>query len=278
MKRQVVVLTALACVLAAMLVTGGPAFGKAESATLKVRAPSYKVVSPIYWRSARNVPQDAVRPHVHYLLADMRYRKLRWQRWGSKVALGRGTFVWDCQISTGNGCRPLVLPMRIRLSIPKTCPDGKRIFGRATARPQGRARIVLRYDCRGRSRGEGTRSAAVRKSKLPYVPCLAPWKTHWYQAKLSRRPPRCGLLKGNQTHGNRSNYVFLKKLRWLHWNRHTALGVGWISTADSESTKATVVLRDAGHPCGCAPFTVYGRFTVHATDDSFNLNGYFTLS
>jgi hypothetical protein len=50
----------------------------------------------------------------------------------------------------------LIAPMTITLSGIKTCPDRRQIFGRATVRPRGQASAVLRYDCRGRSRGEGT--------------------------------------------------------------------------------------------------------------------------
>ena len=111
----------------------------------------------IYWRSARNRPLDAVRPRSHSVLADIRYRNLRWSRWGQPHALGRGSFVWDCQIPAGpNSCKPLIVPMTITLSNIKTCPDTRQIYGRATVRPKGVRSDVLTYDCRGRSRGEGT--------------------------------------------------------------------------------------------------------------------------
>ena len=111
---------------------------------------------PVYWRSARNRPVDAVRPRKHSVLADVRYRDLQWSRWGRPNAIGSGSFVWDCQIVTADSCAPLVAPMTITLSSIKTCPGGRQIFRRAIVRPEGERSTVLTYDCRGRSRGEGT--------------------------------------------------------------------------------------------------------------------------
>jgi hypothetical protein len=90
------------------------------------------------------------------VLADMRYRNLQWSRWGRYGAVGTGSFVWDCQVITGNGCSPLIAPVTVTLSGIKICPDKRRIFGRARVRPEGQPSAVLRYDCRGRSRDEGT--------------------------------------------------------------------------------------------------------------------------
>ena len=110
----------------------------------------------VYWRSARNHPVDALRPRSHSVLADIRYRNLQWSGWGRPSAVGSGSFVWDCQIVTAGSCSPLIVPMTITLSNIKTCPGTRQIFGRATVRPKGLRSDVLAYDCRGRSRREGT--------------------------------------------------------------------------------------------------------------------------
>jgi len=121
------------------------------------RATASLASKAIYWRSARNRPVDAVRPRLHSVLSDIRYRGLRWSRWGRSGAVGAGNFVWDCQIVAGNSCSPLIVPMTITLSGVKTCPDKRQIFGRANVQPQGARSAVLTYDCRGRSRSEGTK-------------------------------------------------------------------------------------------------------------------------
>jgi hypothetical protein len=130
---------------------------------LSVAAVAGPASATTYWRSARNVPRDAVRPREHQVLSDIKFTHLRWSRWGPTEAVAHGSYWWNCQIITGPtpgggfSCRPLVEPMTLTLSGARRCPDGRRTFARAVFSARGITRSdVLRYDCRGRSRREGT--------------------------------------------------------------------------------------------------------------------------
>jgi hypothetical protein len=142
--------------LATAMIVAGTAARTTASASPS-SASAHPGSAPVVWRSARNRPFNAIRPRIHYVLADISFRKLRWLSWGNRAAHGHGTFWWDCQIITGpHSCAPLKAPMSIWLTKVRRCPDGHRIFSHAVARPKNRPKLVFNYDCRGRSRGEGT--------------------------------------------------------------------------------------------------------------------------
>jgi hypothetical protein len=123
----------------------------------------------VYWRSIRNPSFDVVRPHNHLLLSDRKLRNMRWSRWGPDTATGRGDYVATCYfLGAGNSCVDWVLPVKLSLSRVRTCSDGRRIFTRLAInnplpgpsasgyRAKPYRPLILTYDCRGRSRGEGT--------------------------------------------------------------------------------------------------------------------------
>ncbi len=123
----------------------------------------------VYWRSIRNPSFDVVRPHNHLLLSDRKLRNMRWSRWGPDAATGRGDYVATCYfLGAGNSCVDWVLPVKLSLSRVRTCSDGQRIFTRLAIKnplPEPSASgyrakpyrpLILTYDCKGRSRGEGT--------------------------------------------------------------------------------------------------------------------------
>lgn len=130
--------------------------------------------SQVYWRAIRNGSLqnpsiDVVRPRYHSLLSDRKLRNMRWSRWGPSTADGRGNYVATCYFARPhNRCADWVLPVKLTLSRVRACPDGRLIFTQLVIRNplpepsaagrRGKPRpVILTYDCRGRSRGEGTR-------------------------------------------------------------------------------------------------------------------------
>jgi hypothetical protein len=118
----------------------------------------------VYWRSLRNRSvhnprKDVVRPRYHSLLSDIKFRTMQWSWWGPRTAKAHGNYVvTDYYLHPHNGTNDWVRPARFELSRVRTCPDGTKIFSRLVIRlaPGSRWSAPVTYDCRGRSRSEGT--------------------------------------------------------------------------------------------------------------------------
>lgn len=83
----------------------------------------------VYWRSLRNGDQRC--PYTHSILSDL-YWRLHWHSWNSSTAYGIGVWVSRNAICNpqGQGCRDQRGPLRVRLTRPRNCPDGRTIFTR----------------------------------------------------------------------------------------------------------------------------------------------------
>jgi hypothetical protein len=81
--------------------------------------------SGIYWRTHRDGAQLC--PSDHGLLADVSLRRLRWSSWGGPRADARG-FKAHTVFPNGHLAYSL-LPVTLRLTQPKRCADGVRIYG-----------------------------------------------------------------------------------------------------------------------------------------------------
>jgi hypothetical protein len=97
--------------------------------------------APVVWRSLRN--GDQICPRSHILGADLKWTRLRWTAWTNTQASGRGVQVYN---SARN-------PVRIHLTRPTKCPDGRTIYTRLSFtiyQANGRKTIgtfTARYRC-----------------------------------------------------------------------------------------------------------------------------------
>ena len=83
-----------------------------------------------YWRTERDGDQRC--PWTHSMLADIKYTRLRWSTWDRTEARGQGIGShYNC---TPGGCRWEAIPGSITIHLTRTrlCPDGRRIYTRAT--------------------------------------------------------------------------------------------------------------------------------------------------
>lgn len=78
----------------------------------------------VYWRTLRDGTQTC--PSSHSLLADVTLRNLSWSSWGGAVASGRGGYAHTVYPNGHIGF--YVVPATVRLSRPRVCSDGVRIY------------------------------------------------------------------------------------------------------------------------------------------------------
>jgi hypothetical protein len=83
-----------------------------------------------FWRTLRNGDQRC--PRTHSLLSDVYWTNLHWTQWTASKAVGHGSQVDADAICGGMPfrCRNETNPIRITLTRPKLCADGKRIYSR----------------------------------------------------------------------------------------------------------------------------------------------------
>jgi hypothetical protein len=129
-----------------------------ETVTLRVDY-SRDVGSRVYWRSRRNRPRDEIRPRFHSVLADVRFERMRWSRWGGSVTFGVGYIDHDDFVPVGGGRFRLVDQLAratFHLSHVVYCDDGRLIYTHllvhALQSSDGLNRnSTFNYDCEGGS-------------------------------------------------------------------------------------------------------------------------------
>jgi hypothetical protein len=80
----------------------------------------------VYWRTRRDGAQLC--PATHSLVADLSLVRLRWSSWGSSTAKASGFIAHT--VFPKNHLAYSLSPVSVRLSQPKRCPDGMRIYSR----------------------------------------------------------------------------------------------------------------------------------------------------
>jgi hypothetical protein len=116
-KRQASIGPALLSLAVAFMIASAPS--DAANGTEAARH-----CSGIYWRTLRNGPQ--ICPGFHGLLADVSLRRLKWSSWGGGEANGSGYYAHT--VFPNSHLAYYLSPVTIRLSRPKLCRDGVRIY------------------------------------------------------------------------------------------------------------------------------------------------------
>lgn len=102
-----------------------------------------KRCSGISWRTLRDGPQ--ICPDRHSLIADVALVRLRWSSWGGAAAQATG-FSAHTVYPNNRCCAFALSPAVVRLSLPRTCPDGLRIYSRfqLTVYNRAKSRVTMR--------------------------------------------------------------------------------------------------------------------------------------
>ena len=102
-----------------------------------------KRCSGITWRTLRDGSE--VCPVNHGLIADVRLVRLRWSSWGAPVARATG-FSAHTVYPNNRCCAFALTPATVRLSQPRSCPDGVRIYSRfqLTVYTRDKSRVTMR--------------------------------------------------------------------------------------------------------------------------------------
>jgi len=141
----------------------GPAmvsFGSVAATPAKHVRAGAVCTSKIVWRTQRNGTQ--ICPRFHSRLAGKNWVDLRWTGWGSRVARAHG-YTYDYPPPAGSVAE--FSPLDVRISDPRNCADGVRIYSRVSGTvhyrgspPRGSHRISrfhYRIYCGGKTTSGG---------------------------------------------------------------------------------------------------------------------------